>query len=131
MKKLLMTYDGRISRSQYWMALLYYLGAMVAASAVVFVIAQVIPGDASADGGFSVSGVRAIPFVIVVFACIGFLVWSGICVGIKRCHDRDKSGWWMLIQLVPVIGPFWYFIGAFCLRGTVGPNRFGEDPLAS
>ena len=131
MKKLLMTFDGRITRSQYWLALLVYLAFMAVISVVLIVIAQVIPSDSSADGGFSVSGLKAIPFVIVIFAGIAFLAWSGICVGIKRFHDRGKSGWWMLIQFIPIVGPFWYFVETLCLRGTVGPNRFGEDPLAS
>lgn len=50
-------------------------------------------------------------------------------MAIKRYHDRDKSGAWVLIQLVPFVGPFWYVIEAGCLRGTVGPNRYGPDPL--
>jgi uncharacterized membrane protein YhaH (DUF805 family) len=36
-----------------------------------------------------------------------------------------------LIQFVPIIGSIWYFIDVFCLRGTVGDNRFGPDPLGA
>ncbi len=66
--------------------------------------------------------------ILVVLIALA-LVYPGINLGIKRFHDRDKSGWWVLIILVPIIGPIWYFIEAGCLRGTVGPNRFGPDPL--
>ena len=51
-------------------------------------------------------------------------------VYIKRFHDRDKSGWWVLLNLVPVIGWLWALIDNGFLRGTDGPNRFGENPLA-
>ena len=43
------------------------------------------------------------------------LVWPCLAVAVKRWHDRDKSSWWVLIHLVPV------------LRGSVGANRFGAD----
>jgi uncharacterized membrane protein YhaH (DUF805 family) len=47
-------------------------------------------------------------------------VIPSILVDIKRWHDRDKSGWWMPILFVPIIGAIWLF-----LAGTPGPNRFG------
>src|SRR5690349_16304868 len=82
--------------------------------------------------------------------------WSAIVLGIKRLHDRNKSGWWMVpIWLVPsfldraadiaerggnlilqiiciVIGlavGIWIFVELVCLRGTVGPNQYGDDPV--
>src|SRR5680860_792339 len=48
-----------------------------------------------------------------------------ILVDIKRWHDRDKSGWWMLIVLVPIIGWIWFIVELGFLKGTPGPNRFG------
>lgn len=56
------------------------------------------------------------------------LIWIGFAVGIKRWHDRGKSGWWILIGLIPVIGGIWTFVECGCLRGTFGANRYGEDP---
>jgi len=52
-----------------------------------------------------------------------------LCVHIKRCHDRDQSGWWVLLLLIPVIGFIWAIINLGILEGTRGPNRFGPDPL--
>jgi uncharacterized membrane protein YhaH (DUF805 family) len=49
---------------------------------------------------------------------------------VKRWHDRDKSGCWVLIQLIPFVGAFWSFIELGCLPGTFGPNRYGPDPIA-
>jgi uncharacterized membrane protein YhaH (DUF805 family) len=49
----------------------------------------------------------------------------------KRCHDRDRSGWFLLYSLIPLIGPVWLLIDLGFFRGTNGPNRFGPDPLAA
>ena len=56
------------------------------------------------------------------------LIWISLAVQIKRWHDRDKSGWWVLINLIPLIGAIWAFVETGCLRGTVGPNAYGPDP---
>jgi uncharacterized membrane protein YhaH (DUF805 family) len=49
-----------------------------------------------------------------------------IIVNIKRFHDRDKSGWWVLIVLIPIIGAIWLLIELGFLKGTPGPNQFGS-----
>jgi uncharacterized membrane protein YhaH (DUF805 family) len=56
------------------------------------------------------------------------LLWPTLAVSIKRWHDRDKSGWWVLIVLVPVVGWIAAIIANGCLPGTRGPNRFGPEP---
>jgi uncharacterized membrane protein YhaH (DUF805 family) len=53
--------------------------------------------------------------------------WPCIAVSVKRFHDRNKSGWWVLINLIPVVGVLWTLVENGLLRGSVGPNRFGED----
>jgi uncharacterized membrane protein YhaH (DUF805 family) len=131
MQKFLLTCDGRVTRSQIWLSLLYYMAAGLAAGLIMVALWQVIPGKVGADGGYHVEGPKAVPYVLVGFGTFAFLIWSGVCVAIKRYHDRDKSGWWILIQLVPIVGPIWYFIEVFCLRGAPGDNRFGPDPLAA
>jgi uncharacterized membrane protein YhaH (DUF805 family) len=59
------------------------------------------------------------------------VTWITIAVGIKRFHARNKSGVWVLIIFVPVIGGLWYLIECGFLRGTPGPNNYGPDPLAT
>lgn len=54
--------------------------------------------------------------------------WPNLAVGIKRCHDRGRSGWFLLIGLVPLLN-LWLAVELMFLRGTVGSNRFGPDPL--
>jgi uncharacterized membrane protein YhaH (DUF805 family) len=58
------------------------------------------------------------------------LLWPAVAVSVKRWHDRNRSGWWILINLLPIIGWAWALIENGLLRGTAGPNRFGADPLA-
>jgi uncharacterized membrane protein YhaH (DUF805 family) len=63
---------------------------------------------------------------------VGILsLWFNLAVYAKRWHDRDKSGWWTLISIVPVIGFVWILVELGCLPRTEGPNRYGTDPLSA
>ena len=53
------------------------------------------------------------------------LLWPAIAISAKRWHDRDKSAWWVLVALVPVVGWLWMLLDNGFRRGTQGPNRFG------
>jgi Protein of unknown function (DUF805) len=54
----------------------------------------------------------------------------GIAVSIRRLHDLDRTGWWILLALIPLIG--WIILLIWYIsKGTDGPNRFGPDPLAT
>lgn len=114
-KELLLTMSGRISRKTYWLTVI----ALTVFSVVIEMLAVAIFGNGS-------SAATTI-MVLVTLA----LIWPGLCIGFKRWHDRYKSSWWMLIYLVPFIGPIWALVELGFLRGTVGSNRFGNDPLAS
>jgi uncharacterized membrane protein YhaH (DUF805 family) len=52
-----------------------------------------------------------------------------LSVAIRRLHDLDRTGWWILLALIPVVGDIILLIW-FCFKGTDGPNRFGADRLA-
>jgi len=58
------------------------------------------------------------------------IAWPAVAVSAKRWHDRDKSAWWVLIALIPLIGQIWALVDNGFLRGTRGPNRFGPEPPA-
>ncbi len=97
--------EGRISRQQWWIG----VGTLV----VILLLSGFLLGR---DG--------LVPFII------GILIWlAGIMLHIKRCHDRDKSGWWCLLLLIPFVGFIWAVIDLGILPGTIGANRFGLDPL--
>ena len=54
--------------------------------------------------------------------------WAGIAVQVKRLHDRDKSGWWVMLDFL-ILPAFWNFFALGIRKGTYGRNRFGPDPL--
>ncbi len=56
------------------------------------------------------------------------LLWCSICITIKRYHDRNKSAWWILFPLIPIIGPIWAFIELGFCPGTYGDNDYGPGP---
>jgi uncharacterized membrane protein YhaH (DUF805 family) len=102
------TFSGRAQRSEYW----YFFLFMIVVNIVASVLDSIIFGD--------------IP-VLYLIATLALLVPS-IAAGVRRLHDTDKSGWWLLLGLIPVVGAI-VLIVFFCQRGTVGPNQFGPDPL--
>ena len=57
-----------------------------------------------------------------------FSLWPGSALLVKRWHDRNRSGWFYFVLLIPVVGLVWTLVEAGCLRGTIGDNRFGPDP---
>ena len=81
---------------------------------MVFATADAWPRDGVLADAANVGGV-------VLFAVF---VWINICVRAKRCHDRNKSGWYQLIAFIPVIGNIWLFVELGCLSGTPGENDF-------
>ena len=56
------------------------------------------------------------------------LVWPAIAVSAKRWQDRNRSPWWVLVTLIPVIGWAWALIDNGFVRGSAGTNRFGNAP---
>ena len=102
--------NGRITRTQYWLD--YHLSLL----ACGFVLVRLL--------GMEEDGSNAAWILYAIF-----FTWFGLAVSVKRWHDRDKSGWWNLILVVPLFGAFWALVEQGFLRGTRGPNRFGPDPL--
>ena len=65
--------------------------------------------------------------VIQFILTFGLLI-PGISAGVRRLHDRDKTGWFMLISLIPILGTI-FLIVILAEKGTPGENKFGEYPL--
>src|SRR5262245_30571961 len=106
----LFSFDGRINRAKFW-------GAEILVTIVAVVVMLI--AQAGGNGGG----------VIILVILVPLMIWTGLAVGVKRFHDRDKSGAWVLIQFVPIIGGLWYLIECGFLEGTSGPNQYGPDPL--
>ncbi|MDO5639496.1 MAG: DUF805 domain-containing protein [Neisseria sp.] len=55
------------------------------------------------------------------------MIFPSLAVLVRRLHDTDRSGWWVLIGLIPFVGSIVLLVFSV-LDGTDGSNRFGEDP---
>ena len=109
LKRYLFSFEGRVTRLEYWM---YYVPLII--GIIIVIIFAAVFGEEAAT---------------IILYLLGLVyIWSVIAIQVKRWHDRDKSGWWILINFIPIIG-FWALIENGFLRGTEGKNRFGEDPL--
>src|SRR5262245_29525103 len=69
-----------------------------------------------------------VTFFQILYYVYGLAVLlPGLAVAVRRLHDTARSGWWILIALVPFIGGIWLLV-LMCLEGTSGPNQYGADP---
>jgi len=118
-RKFLFSFDGRVGRAPYWLVLLAVLFMDLVAFGAV--------GGFELFDGDTIAVERKGRFwaLLVILPSL----WVGLVVTVKRWHDRNKSGRWVLVNLVPVVGWLWTLVECGFLRGTTGPNRFGQDPL--
>ncbi len=105
-------FDGRSSRSEYWWPQLYFI------LLYVVILAGSVLGE-------TIGGILALIIGLIILASI----IPAISVTIRRLHDNDKSGWFFLLTLVPIVSL--YILYLCIIKGTDGPNRFGPDPLGS
>ena len=107
-RQILFSFRGRVPRKVFW--LYGVLGPML-----VSVMAEMLLG---------IVGVSERRAEVLTMA---LLVWPCAAVSVKRWHDRDRSGAWVLIYLIPVIGVLWTLVVNGLRRGSAGTNRFGAD----
>ena len=102
-------FSGRSSRSEYWWFALF------------FTVVSFVPSllDNTQDGIILIS-------ILITF---GLLI-PMLAVQVRRLHDINRSGWWILISFVPLVGAILLIVW-HCSKGTQGDNRFGKDPLGS
>ena len=100
-------FSGRANRQKYWMFYLFYI--------IAYILLAVIDMALGTDG------------ILAGLFALGSFVPS-IAITARRLHDVEKSGWWQLIILVPLIGAL-VMIYFTVKDGTLGSNSFGEDPL--
>jgi uncharacterized membrane protein YhaH (DUF805 family) len=106
----LFSFQGRVGRMQFWLTSLILYG--------IVMVLELVGRKSGATAAAMLLLVLLVP-----------IIWASLAVGVKRWHDRDKSGWWSLINLVPIIGTLWALVETGFLKGTSGQNRFGTDPL--
>ncbi len=94
--------NGRASRSEYWWFILFNILVHIVLGIISF-------------------GMLNGLYELFVFI-------PQITVAVRRHHDGNRSGWWLLLNLIPVIGCLVHLYW-FVQKGTNGPNEYGEDPL--
>jgi uncharacterized membrane protein YhaH (DUF805 family) len=104
-------FSGRAGRREYWMFVLVYMLIYIGLAILTAIMPNMLA--------------KLLGLVTLVFA-VGLLIPS-IAVGVRRLHDSDHSGWWMLLMLVPLAGL--YVLYLLIIEGTSGSNRFGESPV--
>jgi len=117
-------FSGRSRRREYWMFVLFNLLLATAFWALIgFVMLVLYVADASETAMMAVF----IPLVFAYSLAVLALMIPGVAVTVRRLHDLDKSGWTLLLALIPLIGAIVLLV-FYCTEGTRGPNRFGPDP---
>jgi uncharacterized membrane protein YhaH (DUF805 family) len=101
-------FSDRACRSEFWFWILFYYIALAVAAIIDVAI-----------GIYALTGL----FELAVFL-------PTLAVAIRRLHDLDRTGWWILLNFIPLIGWIILLIW-YCTKGTDGPNRFGPDPLTA
>jgi uncharacterized membrane protein YhaH (DUF805 family) len=142
MTQLLFSFQGRLNRKPYW--------TMVIATMVVVILVLLLALAALRE-----YGLEFLPVTIAIILVLYIpLIWIGLALSAKRLHDRDKSAWWLLVfyalptvlstaadrtedvqfiilHLISFGITVWALVEIGCLPGTVGPNRYGPDPLSA
>ena len=107
-KWLFLALEGRVNRKVLWLN-------FVVPYFVIAIVVGIIDGIAGTLGVLS-----------TIFSII--MIWPSIAVQVKRCHDRGRTGWFILIGLVPLLN-IWLLVELGFLKGTMGSNKYGEDHL--
>lgn len=106
-----MNYNGRLNRLPYFVR-----------NIIVGIVGSILGGI------FSVLGDKFVLFYIVALAIYIFMLVCSISLGVRRCHDLNRPGWWMVGIFIPLVN---FVLSLYLLfaRGTVGANEYGDDPL--
>jgi uncharacterized membrane protein YhaH (DUF805 family) len=113
-------FQGRSTRMEFWMFALFVT--------IVMIVLQVLMGIMFASSmsvdpqtGVVTGGGGAGIFAVIIWVFYLAILVPSIAVGVRRMHDQDKSGWFILIPIANLV--------FYCLPGTPGPNKYGPDPL--
>lgn len=108
-------FTGRARRKEYWLYVLLII--------VLTVVASII--DRMLGMKF-IANVYGPVYLLVVLATL----IPSLAVGVRRLHDTNRSGWWLLIGLIPLLGAL-VLLFFFVTEGTRGDNQYGPDPKAA
>ena len=110
--QLFFSFRGRLDRQAYW--LLYVLPVELPVSCLIIYLDLKSP-----------TVIDDTAWIVPVL-----FFWPALAVQTKRWHDRNKSAWWLLVNLIP-FGFFWALVENGFLRGTDGPNKYGVRTISA
>ena len=120
---------GRITRKQYWLqgfVPMAIIAAITTAAAIILIAAAAIALDQKQPS----QAMKWAAFLLLIVPILAFIKYTETAVAIKRLHDINHSGWWVLLQLAPGVG-FLLHTGLLILLGVMpgkpGDNRHGLD----
>ncbi len=114
--QLFLSFEGRIPRSTFWLR--FYLPVLLIT--IVMTVLDFSLGTFNEELSVGLfSGISAVLLLYPIFA-----------VYVKRAHDRNRTGWFVLLLFVPLVN-LWPLVEFFFLRGTEGPNKYGPDPIGT
>ena len=116
-------FKGRAPRSEYWFWTLFV--------AIVTVVAMILDGilgtNFTMDDGYGGEISSGYGYFYVA-AALGSLL-PGLAVTVRRLHDKGRSGWFLLLALIPLVGPIILLVW-FCTAGSSEDNQYGPNPLS-
>lgn len=107
-----LSFTGRMQRGEWWLIYLVVVGCVIFVSVSLAALEQQEPG-----------AISSMIFLLIFAAAM----WLMVASNVKRLHDRGRSGWFLLIGLIP-FGSIWVLIEVGFMSGVIGPNRYGPDP---
>ena len=114
-------FSGRASRQEFWMFVLFNLLFAMAWALVAGLLTGLL-GDS-----FDHDSDRLIFMYKLIAIYYAVTTVPAMAVGVRRLHDTGRSGWWMLVCLIPFVGGIWLIV-LMCLDGSAGDNRYGSPP---
>jgi len=110
-------FTGRARRMEYWMFVLFNVIFLIIASFLDSLL-----GINYVSGMGTDVGVGPIYTIYALAVMI-----PSIAVAVRRLHDIGKSGWWIFISLIPLVGPIWLLV-LYLTDSQPGPNEYGPNP---
>jgi uncharacterized membrane protein YhaH (DUF805 family) len=113
-------FSGRARRKEYWMFALFNL--------IFFIVAMIIDNVLGTTFKFnSPYGSHSLPYGYFYLLYALAVLIPGLAVAVRRLHDVGKSGWMILIALIPIIGAIWLFV-LMVTNSDTGVNQYGPNP---
>jgi len=119
------SFRGRISRQQFWIGII----AIFSVSFACFSFYAAAMAAHIISKNSDVSRIQLIASVFVYGAWSLVASWCALAIQVKRWHDRGKSGWMVLINLIPLVGIVWALVELGFLQGETTRNAHGDNPI--